>query len=154
MRAILRAVLLVSCTCCAEDANTSLGGNDVHKEVVEQGKGNDAVRVEAVFRGKQLLLRNWSKRNQKGEWRLTSRSLYANGELVAIESDENRDGFFEMLAIFTPGMKGEEVFLRGSDGSLEPVNRETLESFRKGNSALKSAFEKLATQKDSVESNK
>ena len=62
--------------------------------------------------------------------------------MVAIETDEDRDGFFERLVVYRSGTAEMEVFARQRDGSVQPVSGQTLQAFKKQNAAISEFWDK------------
>ena len=58
------------------------------------------------------------------------------------ESDEDRDGFFDSIAVYRAGTTDMEVFIRQQDGSVIPVSGGTLAAFKKQNAAIVDLFDK------------
>lgn len=67
--------------------------------------------------------------------------------MVAVESDEGGDGFFEQLATYRSGTEDMEVFTRQRDGTVQPVSAQTLAAFKKEHAAI-SEFWDNAFSKD------
>lgn len=144
MRLVGILPLFVAFACGAQDAS------DITTKVFEPDRNKDGkpdLRVETVFRGKELVMVEWSKPNAEGGWSVTSRAFHAGGDMVAVEADEDGDGFLETLAVFRPGTEVMEVFVRQSDGKVQPVGAEALAAFRKQNAAI-SEFVQKAFDKD------
>jgi hypothetical protein len=131
--------LLVAIACSAQETN------DITRKILESDRDKDGkpdLRVESVFRGTQRAMVVWSKANSQGVWSVTSRAYYAGGHMVAVESDEDGDGFFEMLATFRLDTEDMEVFTRQRDGSVQPVSAQTLAAFKKQNVAISEFWDK------------
>jgi hypothetical protein len=139
MRLLNILSLLVAFGCSAQDTN------DITRKAFERDRDKDGkpdFRVESVFRGKERVMVVWSKPNAKGVWSATSRAYYAGGDMVAVESDEDGDGFFETLATYRSGTEDMEVFTRQRDGTVQPVSAQTLAAFKKQNAAISEFWDK------------
>jgi hypothetical protein len=133
MKLVTILALLVAVGCRAQDTNV------VTSKVVERDRDKDGkpdFRVETVYRGAQKVMLVWSKPNAQGVMTITSRSYFAGGDLVTTESDEDRDGVFETLAVYRSGTGDMEVFTRQRDGSVKPVSAQTLAAYKKQNAAI------------------
>jgi hypothetical protein len=132
-------VLLAAVGCHAEDTNS------ITSKVVERDRDKDGkpdFRVETVYRGAQKVMLVWSKPNVQGILTVTSRSYFAGGNMIMTESDEDRDGVFETLAVYRSGTRDMEVFTRQRDGSVKPVNGQTLAAYKKQNTAISEFWDK------------
>ncbi len=139
MKTLTPFLLLVAVVCGAQDTN------DITRKIFERDRDKDGkpdVRMESVFRGGKRVMVAWSSPNTQGVWSLTSRAYYAAGDMVAIESDEDRDGFFERLVVYRSGTEDMEVFTRQRDGSVQPVDAQTLRAFKKQNAAISEFWDK------------
>ena len=123
-RALLRSFLaLVTCACiCRAQEDTTI------TSVVAPGKGGRPdIRCDSTYRGKKCIMRVFSEKRISGEFVAYARSFQIAHAMLT-ESDEDRDGFFETLAIIddTDGRSFVEVFKREHDGSVHPVTPEEL----------------------------
>jgi hypothetical protein len=124
LRVLLRLLLaLVICAsvCRAQEDTTT-------KTIVAPGKaGRPDIRCDSTYRGKKCIMRVFSEKRVSGEFVPYARSFQIAHAMLT-ESDEDRDGFFETLAIIddTDGRSFVEVFKRERDGSVHPVTREEL----------------------------
>ena len=59
-----------------------------------------------------------------------------------LETDENGDGVFEVLIIFSSKQSVMEVFTRKQDGSLVPVDGQILIAYKKQNAAIADIWDK------------
>lgn len=139
MRLLTIILLFVTAICRAQDTN------DITRKVFERDRDKDGkpdFRVESLFRGKERIMVMWSKPNAQGVLSVTSRAYYAGGDMVAIESDEDGDGFFEQLTTYRSATEGMEVFTRLRDGTVQPVSAQTLAAFKKQNAAIAEFWDK------------
>ncbi len=139
MRFLTILSLLLAFGCSTQNTN------DVTRKVFERDRdkgGKRDFRVESIFRGKERVMVVWSKPNAKGVWSVTSRAYYVGGDMVAVESDEDGDGFFETLATYRSGTEEMEVFTRQRDGTVQPVSAKALAAFKKQSAAISEFFDK------------
>lgn len=73
--------------------------------------------------------------------RVKSRSYFINRKCVLIESDEDRDGFFEIFSIFDPDTNEFEIYNRGKDGSVHPMESKMLLEIRQKSQEAYQAME-------------
>jgi hypothetical protein len=119
--------------CRAQDTN------DITRKTFEPDRDKDGkadFRVESVFRGGKRIMVVWSRPNTQKVWAITSRAYYAGGDMISVEGDEDRDGFFERLVVYRSGTEEIEVFTRQLDGSVEPVSSQTLKAYKKQHAAI------------------
>ena len=94
--------------------------------------GNPTARYEITSRGKTRVMMTRLERDGSGAFVPRSRAYYVGHALVAIESDENRDGFFETLIL--RDHSGTEVriegFIRSPDGSVRPMDAAGLDRLK------------------------
>jgi len=143
MRLLTVFLLFMTAICRAQDTN------DITRKVFERDRdknGKPDFRVESVFRGKERVMVLWSKPNTQGVWSVTSRAYYAGGDMVAIESDEDGDGFLEQLATCCSATEDMEIFTRQRDGTVQPVSAQTLAAFKKQNAAISEFWDKAFSQ--------
>jgi hypothetical protein len=139
MKLLAIFALFAAVGCRAEDTNA------VTSKLVERDRDKDGkpdYRVETVYRGAQMIMLVWSKPNAQGVMTVTSRSYFAGGDMVTTESDEDRDGFFETLAVYRSGTGDMDVFTRQRDGSVKPVSAQTLAAHKKQNAAISEFWDK------------
>jgi hypothetical protein len=119
------AVLLLFCTLSCSAAGPTENAPDVTSKVFEQDLdgGKVHLRTEEFFRGKKRVLII----SQRTEANLTKTARnYEVGDIELIESDENGDGAFETLIVYNMKTKEIEAFLRKTDGSVIPMDANTL----------------------------
>lgn len=139
MRVLAIILLFVATGCHAQDTN------GITSKVFEHDSdkaGKPDLRVETVYRDGTKVMLIWSKPDGQGVLKVTSRSYFAGGDMVTTESDEDRDGVFETIAVYRAGTTAMEVFTRQQDGSVAPVSRQTLAAYKKQNAAISTFWEK------------
>lgn len=132
-------MLFVATGCHAQETN------GITRKVFERDSNKDGkpdLRIETVYRDGTKAMVVWSKPDAQGVLKITSRSYFAGGDMITTESDEDRDGVFETLAVYRVGTTDMEVFTRHRDGSVTPVSRQTLDAYKKQNAALDDFWEK------------
>jgi hypothetical protein len=130
MKAILTAVLLLTATCFGGESSqiTTNATEGIITKITEHRDGNGKPYTsEAVYRGKDAILRILHRRNEHGV-ATTSRAYMVSGDTVMIESDEDGDGIFEKMILYHPGKGDMDEFTRRVDGSVTPVSTKTLEA--------------------------
>lgn len=143
MKVLTLCLLFVTLACRAEDTN------DITRKIFERDRDKDGkpdFRVESVFRDGQQVMVIWSNPNTQGVWLVSSKAYYAGGVIVAVESDDNQDGFFERLAVYRSGTEGMEVFTRQRDGSVQPVSAQSLRAFKKEAAAISEFWDKALSK--------
>ena len=93
----------------------------------------------------------WSKPDAKGVLRVSSRSYFAGGDMVTTESDEDRDGVFETIAVYRAGTKDMEVFTRQQDGSVTPVSGQALAAYKKQIAAMDEFWDRASDKNTSTD---
>jgi hypothetical protein len=139
MRILATTLLFAAAGCHAQDTNgitTKAFERDPDKD------GRPDLRVETVYRDGMKVMLIWSKPDAQGDLKVSSRGYFVGGDLVTTESDEDRDGFFETIAVYRAGTADMEVFTRQQDGSVTPVSGQTLGAYRKQNAAIVDFFAK------------
>ena len=78
-----------------------------------------------------------SEKRPSGDFVPYARSFFV-GEALFCENDEDRDGFFETVALYGCSKDGTalEVFIRARDGSLQPIPHQQLEKFKEMSAAI------------------
>lgn len=130
--ATLACLVLASCGHASEPQ----GLKTATAEVDSNKDGRPDARTEIITRGgvKQMMI--FSRADKDGDWRVAARSFYAGTNLTATESDEDGDGFFEMLVVFPEKSDEVNAFIRGQDGSVRPADIETVAILRKQDTLL------------------
>ena len=135
MLAIL--LLLVAFGCHAE------GTSDITNRLTEIDRDKDGkidVRIETVYRGKTKAMMTISQRNAQGVMLPVARSYFVGGHLTMTESDEDKDGVLETIALHNADTDELEVFTRQPDGSVKPVSKQTLDAYKQQFGAVTDFF--------------
>jgi hypothetical protein len=96
--------------------------NDIRVEEKEVPQRN--VNIQTTYRGEQRVIVQTDFKSQ------STRSFLVNGKVVAAESDEDGDGFFETFTVFDPGTDDFEWFIRTPDGRIAPQTSEKLQELK------------------------
>src|SRR5437868_7675422 len=124
---LLLALAVGACLCQAQDADITT------KSFVVPGKGGRPdIRCENTYRGKKCIMRVMSDKRASGEFVAYARSFHV-GRAMVVDSDEDRDGFFETLAVIEDTDDGRthvEVFRREHNGTKRPVSAEELKKMQ------------------------
>jgi hypothetical protein len=122
MKPLVILILLGAPVFGADTTITNIVG-DITTRISERTKdGKMDVRIETTYRGKTKVMMTISRPNREGGLAVQSRSLYADGKLVAAESDEDGDGTLDSITVFSPGTDEFEVFTRLADGTVKPIS--------------------------------
>jgi hypothetical protein len=133
------ALFFVALDCRAQENRA------VTSKVAEHDRNKDGkpdVRLETFYRGAQKVMLVLSHQNAQGVMAATERSYLVGGDMITTESDEDRDGVFETIAVYRPGTDDMDVFKRQADGSVKPVDAQTLAAHKKQNVAIKELWDK------------
>ena len=120
------------CICDAQDAKITTTTFTV------PGKhGKPDIRCERTYRGKICVLMTMSEKRPSGDFVPYARS-FSVGDAFFCESDEDRDGFFETVALSGCAKDGTalEVFIRARDGSLQAIPHQQLDKFKEMSAAM------------------
>jgi hypothetical protein len=125
---LLLTLVAYAFVCRAQDADITT------KSLVISGKDSRPdVRCDSTYRGKKCIMRVWLERRASGEFIPYARSFQV-GHAMVVDSDEDRDGFFETLSISEDTNDGRvslEVFRRDRDGTMHPVSAEERKEMEK-----------------------
>ena len=151
MRVLLAAGFLMLVTTLggrAEDAD-ALSSNVA--EVDRDKDGKPDVRTEVISRDgvKQMMV--MSRADGSGAWKVTARSFYVGPHMAVTESDENGDGFFEMVAVYREDPEDVNAFVRERDGSVRPAEVKMIDALRKQNALLKEFWSKPERDPEKME---
>lgn len=144
MKTIVMLILLSVSAYGADITTTNIAGDIttvVSERRADDGKLKD--RVETSYRGKEKILRITSRPNKQGRMALTSRTYFAGGKLVMVESDDEGDGAFNHFAVFRPGTDDLEMFTREPDGSVKPASSKEIELVKKESDLAVESFIKM-----------
>jgi hypothetical protein len=140
MRILFIILMLVSVGCQAQDEA------GITRKVVEPDTNKDGkpdTRIETISRDGKKIMMIWSKPDALGKMKVTSRSYMVGGDIVTTETDQDRDGVFESVAVYRPGTMEMEVFTRMPDGAVVPVDQKTLEAHKKQHAAITELWDKF-----------
>ena len=140
MKALVIFLLLVTAACPAQDTN------GITRKVHNGTTGK--FRAESFFRDGQRVMVEYSSPNKQGIWSVTSRAYFAGGKTVAIENDEDRDGFFESLIVYRSDTDDIEAFTRQRDGSVQPVSARVLHALKSQDAAFSEFGKAISKEAD------
>ncbi len=146
LRSLAVAVMVVACHAAEADGLSS--------EVAEVDRDKDGradVRMEVVSRNgvKQIVV--MSRVDESGAWKVTARSFYVGPHMALTESDEDGDGFFEMVAVYREDPEDVNAFVRERDGAVRPVEVKMVEALRKQNALLTEFWSKPERDPEKME---
>jgi hypothetical protein len=120
-------------------------------EVDRDKDGKPDVRTEVVSRNgvKQIVV--MSRADESGEWKVTARSFYVGPHMAVTESDEDGDGFFEMVAVYREDPEDVNAFVRERDGAIRPAEVKMVEALRKQNALLTEFWSKPERDPEKME---
>jgi len=152
MKTLAILILLCASAYGADTISTNIVG-DIATKISERTTkdGKPEVRIETVYRGKRKILQILSRLNKQGTLVVISRSYYAGGDLVMIESDEDGDGVFEGVSLHRPGTDGLEMFTRQPDGSVKPASTQTAEATKKQMAVVNESMRKVIEKDDATD---
>ena len=132
-------ILLLSSIGLAEQAE----GLSTKKAEVDRDKdGRPDVRMEIISRDGQKEMMVMSRTDKSGEWKINARSFYVGPHMAVTESDEDGDGFSEMVVIYREDPKDVNAFVRQRDGSVRPAEVKVVETLRKQDAVLSEFWSK------------
>ena len=125
---------------------TSLGHsqtNEIRVEVKEFniGKNKEKIKIEKIYRGKQLLVTSMVKNGKK------SRVFNFAKELNCAESDEDGDGFMETFIIYNNKSRQVEAFRRDKNGNVK-VDSSMAEKFKENLGTIDSLLSLIGSKKE------
>ena len=85
---------------------------------------NKGVTIDRTYRGKTCIMFEITKPKTR------ARCFFVQGKMVATESDEDGDGFFETLTVFGEDRKDFECFVRSTNGTVVPLDPGKLGSLK------------------------
>jgi hypothetical protein len=105
-------------------------------EVDRDKDGKPDVRTEVVSQDgvKQMMV--MSRADESGRWKVTARSFYVGPHMAVTESDEDGDGFFEMVAVYREDPEDVNAFVRERDGAVRPAEAKMVDALRKQDALL------------------
>lgn len=141
-------ILLLSSVGFAEDVE----GLSTKKAEVDRDKdGRPDVRMEIISRDGQKEMMVMSRTDKSGEWKISARSFYVGSHMAVTESDEDGDGFFEMVAVYREDPEDVNVFVRERDGSVRPADVNMVEALRKQDAVLSEFWSKPVKDPDKID---
>jgi len=142
------AVALMVATCHAGEAD---GLSSKVAEVDRDKDGRPDWRTEIILRDgvKQMMV--LSRADESGAWQVTARSFYVGPHMAVTESDEDGDGFFEMVAVYREDPEDVNAFVRDRDGSVRPAEVKVVEALRKQNAVLSEFWSKPERDPEKME---
>ena len=149
MKTLALLFLLCAWVYGADTTTTNVVGDITTKVSERKAKdGKTERRIERVYRGKTEILQTLSRRNKQGMMATTARSYLVGGDLVMIEADEDGDGVFETITLYRHRTDDLEMFRRQADGSVKPVNTQTIEATKKQTEAVNGSMRKLMEKRE------
>ena len=136
MKTVCLAVLSCLTIGACSQASDADGIKTATAEVDSNKDGRPDARTEIMTRDGIKQMMTFSRADKDGDWKLATRSFYAGKNIAATESDEDGDGFFEMLVVYPEKSDDVNAFIRGRDGSVRPADMETVAILRKQNALL------------------
>ena len=120
-------------------------------EVDRDKDGKPDVRMEVISRDgvKQMMV--MSRADESGAWKVTARSFYVGPHMAVTESDEDSDGFFEMVAVYREDPEDVNAFVRERDGSVRPAEVKVVDALLKQNAVLTEFWSKPERDSEKME---
>jgi hypothetical protein len=142
------AVSVMVAACHAGEAD---GLSSKVAEVDRDKDGRPDVRMEVISRdgAKQMMV--MSRADESGAWKVTATSFYVGPHMAVTESDEDGDGFFEMVAVYREDPEDVNAFVRDRDGSVRPAEVKMVEALRKQNAVLTEFWSKPERDPEKME---
>jgi hypothetical protein len=142
------AVSVVVAVCQAAEAD---GLSSKVAEVDRDKDGRPDVRMQVVSRGEAKQMMVMSRVDESGAWKVTARSFYVGPHMAVTESDDDGDGFFEMVAVYREDPEDVNAFVRERDGSVRPAEVKVVEALRKQNAVLTEFWSKPQRDPEKME---
>jgi hypothetical protein len=142
------AVSVVVAVCQAAEAD---GLSSKVAEVDRDKDGRPDVRMQVVSRGEAKQMMVMSRVDESGAWKVTARSFYVGAHMAVTESDDDGDGFFEMVAVYREDPEDVNAFVRERDGSVRPAEVKVVEALRKQNAVLTEFWSKPQRDPEKME---
>ena len=120
-------------------------------EVDRDKDGRPDVRMQVVSRGEAKQMMVMSRVDESGAWKVTARSFYVGPHMAVTESDDDGDGFFEMVAVYREDPEDVNAFVRERDGSVRPAEVKVVEALRKQNAVLTEFWSKPQRDPEKME---
>jgi hypothetical protein len=128
--------------------------DELSSKVAEVDRDKDGlpdVRMEVISRGEAKQIMVMSRVDESGAWKVTARSFYVGPHMAVTESDEDGDGFFEMVAVYREDPEDVNAFMRERDGSVRPAEMKMVEALRKQNALLTEFWSKPERDPEKME---
>jgi len=119
-------------------------------EVDSDKDGRPDARTEIISRDGQKEMMVMSRTDKSGEWKINARSFYVGPHMAVTESDEDGDGFFEMVVVYREDPKDVNAFVRQRDGSVRPAEVKVVEMLRKQDALLSEFWSKAARDPETM----
>ncbi|MFM8885491.1 MAG: hypothetical protein ACKOKC_03645 [Chthoniobacterales bacterium] len=107
--------------------------------------------MEIVSRAGQKQMMVMSRTDKSGEWKVTARSFYVGSHMAVTESDEDGDGFFEMVVVYREDPKDVNAFVRERSGAVRPAEAKVIEMLRKQDAVLSEFWSKTTKSPENFE---
>ena len=146
VRGLAVSVMVAVCQAAEADGLSS--------KVAEVDRDKDArpdVRMQVVSRGEAKQMMVMSRVDESGAWKVTARSFYVGPHMAVTESDDDGDGFFEMVAVYREDPEDVNAFVRERDGSVRPAEVKVVEALRKQNAVLTEFWSKPQRDPEKME---
>ncbi len=119
-------------------------------EVDSDKDGRPDVRTEIISRDGQKEMMVMSRTDKSGEWKINARSFYVGPHMAVTESDEDGDGFFEMVVVYREDPKDVNAFVRQRNGSVRPAEVKVVEMLRKQDALLSEFWSKAVSDPETM----
>ena len=120
-------------------------------EVDRDKDGKPDVRMEIISRDGQKEMMVMSRTDKSGEWQINARSFYVGSHMAVTESDEDGDGFFEMVVVYREDPKDVNAFVREWDGSVRLADVNVVKALRKQDAVLSEFWSKPVRDPDKID---
>lgn len=151
MRSVFVVGFLLAAVVFRADAADREGLSTKKAEVDRDKDGRPDVRMEIISRDGQRQMMVMSRTEKSGEWKISARSFYVGSHMAVTESDEDGDGFFEMVVVYREDPKDVSAFVRERDGSVRPADVNVVEALRKQDAVLSEFWSKPVRDPDKID---
>jgi hypothetical protein len=150
VRSLFTVGFFVLVTMLGGRANDADGLSTKMTEVDSDKDGQPDVQMEVISRdgAKQMMV--MSRVDESGAWKVTARSFYVGPHMAVTESDEDGDGFFEMVAVYREDPQDVNAFVRERDGSVRPAEVKVVEMLRKQDALLSEFWNKAVRDPETM----
>jgi hypothetical protein len=146
VRGVPVSVMVAACQAAEADGLSSKVA-----EVDRDKDGRPDVRTEIISRDGQKEMMVMSRTDKSGAWKVTARSFYVGPHMAVTESDEDGDGFFEMVAVYREDPEDVNAFVRERDGAVRPAEVKMVEALRKQSALLTEFWSKPERDPEKME---